>query len=118
LRNTCSSLVAKQAAAPPRERREHRHRHVGLEQVRVHDFRPAQVLAQRSRKAGCERHALDGLRARVEEILHERAVALQVHDAHLVPTRRLAAHLREQVHLRPTDVERRDRVQDPHASSP
>jgi hypothetical protein len=35
-----------------------------------------------------------------------------------VAARRLTAHLAQEVHLGTADVERRDDVQDPHATSP
>src|SRR5262249_52821076 len=48
----------------------------------------------------------------------ERARALEPEDADLMAARGLAAHLRQEVDLRAADVERRDDVQDPHATSP
>ena len=60
---------------------------------------------------------LDRGRARRQEVRGEPALSLEVRHADLVATRRLAAHLREQVDLRAPDIEGRDDMLDPHRSS-
>jgi hypothetical protein len=94
-----------------------RDRHVGLEQVRVHDVRAARQAREPPGEERAQGQAPHVLRAGGAEVLRQRAVALEEGQRHRVAARALAAHLRQEVHLRAAHVERGDHVQDPHASS-
>src|SRR5262249_51156543 len=86
-----------------------------LQEVAVQDVRVARV-----RDDGGDHgrtRARDLRRAGGEEVRRQDARALEPQHAHVVAARGLAANLREQVHLRAADVERRDDVADPQAIS-
>ncbi len=110
-------LAGDESRARARAERAGRDRHVGLEQVRVHDVGAAREPRETQREEETEGQALDPFGAGRAELGRQRAVALEVGQHDLVTERALAAHLGQQVLLGATHVERGDHVQDPHASS-
>ena len=83
----------------------------------MHDVGAAREPRETPGEGESERKARHARGAGRVEVGLERAVTLQVGHADLVAARALAAHLREQVHLRAAHVERGDHVQDLQTSS-
>ena len=108
-------LARDQGPAATGERGRQGRRNVGLEQVRVHALRPAQVRPQAREQGRSRTDSAGPLRPRGAEVLGQRAATLEPGHAHPVAAPRLPAHQAEQVHLRAPHVQGRDHVQDAHA---